>query len=599
MIGIAIDNDGFELVCGDKRIGPPRHLGDPVVAGLTVFAQRYAKLLQRHDPAAELLVLGRDLFRFLDGEGHDLVTLMNEAPRPLHFEVACTARRPSPAEVALLRAPWELLADDTGFLAADVPLGFSPMRRLGRATPPAALDQHRLGLVFMAAAPRGAHELDYEAEETAIMQAVGATDLDLLVEESGNPAHLAERMLELPAMQALHLCCHGNNEPHPRLLLESDEGERLPTEAGVLVEALRAQRPRFIFLSACLTAVASGRVDPGTKDKRQPRGTLAQSLSEALVDSGVPAVLGWDGSVYDAAAIGFAGPLYEGLASRKTPADAVATARRALLNAPDTARRHDWHLARLWLGPEGGGAIVGGRTRRSMMPATHGEKEFLIKQRRQVPVASHEMFVGRRRELQSALRALRDGRHAGVLLHGMGRLGNSSLAARIANRRPDLKLAVVFEHYNARDVLAALAEALRANRAASDTLREAERRVREDATRLEQELIGLLCGPCAQSGHGGAPVLLVIDDLEQVLEWDEARQHHVFNASAAPVLRALLRAPSQWEKSLTSSKPAANSTKPCASDKKKNSPSMSASAIPTALLPRSGIGAHRSGARAR
>ena len=39
-------------------------------------------------------------------------------------------------------------------------------------------------------------------------------------------------------------------------------------------------------------------------------------------------------------------------------------------------------------------------------------------------------------------RDLAGGEHAGVLLHGLGRLGKSSLAARIASRRPDLTLAV-------------------------------------------------------------------------------------------------------------------------------------------------------------
>src|SRR5258707_1169817 len=84
------------------------------------------------------------------------------------------------------------------------------------------------------------------------------------------------------------------------------------------------------------------------------------------------------------------------------------------------------------------------------------------------------MFVGRRRELQKALRALRESDHVGVLLHGMGRLGKSSLAFRIANRRRDLRLAVVFEHYGALAVLAPLSEAaqrkleLRQKEAAAD-----------------------------------------------------------------------------------------------------------------------------------
>src|SRR5262249_6274518 len=177
-------------------------------------------------------------------------------------------------------------------------------------------------------------------------------------------------------------------------------------------------------------------------DKEAPvgqRGGVAHSLAEALVDSGLPAVLGWDGSVADGAATAFAATLYDRLEGRSDLADAVAAARRELLHGPEEPKRRDWHLARVWLGPQGGGAIVGGNIRRRMMPATQGEKEFLDK-KRQVPVASHEMFVGRRRELQKAQRVLREGDYCGVLLHGMGRVGKSSVAARLANRGRDLRV---------------------------------------------------------------------------------------------------------------------------------------------------------------
>jgi tetratricopeptide (TPR) repeat protein len=542
MTGISIADGGFDLVCNGERIGRRRHLDEAMVAALGGFSARYAALLDRgDDTSAELLALGRDLYRFLDGDGRDLATLLDRTSRPVHFEIATSSKRPVDAERALLRAPWELLADETTFLAADVGLGFSPMRRLGRPETPPALDPYRLGLVFMAAAPRRAHELDFEAEETAIMTAVGKTALDLLVEESGNPNLLAERIDELPSMQALHLNCHGNNDPQPVLLLEDEGGDALPTTAGALIGMLQAHRPRFLFLSACLTAAAAP--GGGATQRPQRRGTLAQSLAEQMVDSGIPAVLGWDGSVGDAAAIAFARSLYNELAGRKKLPDAASTARRILLNeSQDDPGRRDWHLARLWLGPEGGGAIVGGRDKRSMLPATYGEKEFLVEGRRQVPVASHEMFVGRRRELQAALKALRDGEHAGVLLHGMGRLGKSSLAARIANRRPDLKLAVVFEDYGALDILAALRDALRNQREASEAIDAAENRVRNDSSRLESELRWLLAGPCAKSGTKGAAVLLVIDDLEQVMEEDKQQQRYVVSKQAAPVLRAVLEA---------------------------------------------------------
>jgi hypothetical protein len=139
---------------------------------------------------------------------------------------------------------------------------------------------------------------------------------------------------------------------------------------------------------------------------------------------------------------------------------AVAEARRKLLEAGDEDIRSNWHLARLWLGDRGDGAapLVAGTGKRSLLPADHVHKDLLGKE---VPVASHAMFVGRRRELQRALRVLGARERAGVLLTGMGRLGKSSLAARIANRRRgDLVPVVLHGRFGSRDLLNKLGEAL-------------------------------------------------------------------------------------------------------------------------------------------
>jgi hypothetical protein len=191
MIGISISHDGFQLMCGEP-IGARRHLDATTVAALEEFGQRYGQLLDADKPAEDFLKLGRDLYGFLDGDGGYLTALIERTSRPLHFEIAAPTRRPDTATLALLRAPWELLANEQGYLAGDVALGFSPVRRLGRHEPPPAPDDHRLGVVFMAAAPRGLPDLEHEAEETAIMTAVGTSELDLLVEESGNPHELGE-----------------------------------------------------------------------------------------------------------------------------------------------------------------------------------------------------------------------------------------------------------------------------------------------------------------------------------------------------------------------------------------------------------------------
>ncbi len=88
------------------------------------------------------------------------------------------------------------------------------VRRLGAAAPPRSLDGFRLGLAFMASAPRGQHELDFEAEEAAILTAVGESRIDLMVEDTGDPEQLGRRLGELGGMPVVHLSCHGvNNYP--------------------------------------------------------------------------------------------------------------------------------------------------------------------------------------------------------------------------------------------------------------------------------------------------------------------------------------------------------------------------------------------------
>ena len=195
---------------------------------------------------------------------------------------------------------------------------------------------------------------------------------------------------------------------------------------------------------------------------------MAHSLATALVAAGMPAVIGWDGSVGDRAATVFARQLYGRLAGRADLAVAVGDARRVLLDSQDRWVRADWHLARLWVGPGGGGPVVAGSRKRALITATHGTRTFLDR-KQNVPVAA-EMFVGRRPELQQALRALRSGERAGVLLHGQGRLGKSSLAARIADRCPDYAVAVVFGDYSAMAVLDAIATAVRASPEARDLI---------------------------------------------------------------------------------------------------------------------------------
>lgn len=250
----------------------------------------------------------------------------------------------------------------------------------------------------------------------------------------------------------------------------------------------------------------------------------------------------------DRAATAFAAQLYRRLAARDPLALALAEARRALLDAADGQLSRHWHHARLWLGSRGDGArpLVAGGRKRSLLPATHGQKDFLGKT---VPVAAHSLFVGRRRELQQALRVLDGNTDAGVLLTGMGRLGKSSLAARLANRRrDDLMLVVLHGRFGAQEVLEQLDEALRCDPAARALLRPAQTALSGAAQQgaeaacqvLGDLLTDLLRGPYQQRAPQGRALLLILDDFEQVLE--EAPGVRPVQARHAALIATLLRA---------------------------------------------------------
>jgi len=526
--------------------------------------------------------IGRALYAWLDGAEGWLAELRPQLTPPFLLEIQAPLQ-PTGPDWAALHAPWEVLADRAGFLAEDAELRYAPARRLGKPAAPPDLDDYRLGVAFMAAAPRGAQPLDFEAEEAAIMVAAGR-DLDLLVEESGDPEEVGRRLVKLrPTLPVLHLSCHGHNAwrgkdgneaPRPVLMLEdADSGEERPTTASELVEALGAYQPRLVFLSACLTAAAGETAKTASEAAErgdgpaEPEATVANSLAGQLARH-VPAVLGWDGSVADVAATAFARELYDDLGKKQPLPLAAANARRALLTgtagaggcdarkemppraqleqrlrSETEALKRDWHLARVWLGPEDGGPVAGGDFERSLIPPDAGLKHLLaVKQDERLEVADASVFVGRRRELKEALRLLAGREKAGLLLHGMGRLGKSSLAGRIIDRRPDLTQVVVFAAYDALSVLEALARALEAHEPAAKLIAERHPLVRDDPATLRPLLVQLLSGPCKWANDGGKPLLLLVDDLERVLQADPGGGRHRVRTDVRPVLAALLHA---------------------------------------------------------
>ncbi|MCF1185036.1 CHAT domain-containing protein, partial [Marichromatium gracile] len=492
---------GRELFCRAPGSSPEelRRDGGEAETRLNDWAARYARAVEQGDDTS-LLTIGRELFAWLDANGWASAWARGQGPRALEIQVedADTA-----LGKALLAAPWELLGGPDGsHLAGDQNQRYDLARRLGRAaTAPPAPRHSNLRMMFMAADPEGAQSLDYEGEEAAILKATDKLQVHLLVEETGTAQELGQRMQREGDYEVLHLSCHGtiDQQQRPLLALEDEVGGLALTPAGTLIQALGgAERIPLIFLSACLSARRPTEHDP---------------LTQAFIRAGVANVLGWDGSVNDQDAIRFARAFYAQLANYGSVVQAAAHARAKLIAAQDSDAhngRH-WHLARVYLGATGGTALID-KTGSAHPRIQAGDRAFLDPEREQIPVAGRGLFVGRRRQLQKGLRHLREEASACLLIHGMGCLGKSSLAARIANRMTEHATCVIFKHYDALTVFDRLIEKT------PPVDRQALRTQWRSAVTEQPEILGDALEALLEGPLDTQPVLLIIDDLERILD---------------------------------------------------------------------------------
>jgi tetratricopeptide (TPR) repeat protein len=442
-----------------------------------------------------ILSLGRQLFEWLSGNAHWLKSVPNE--------LIITA----PVDSAVWRAPWEILADEKGHLAAR---GLSVLRRSPDApSNPRAVqgtDDFRLGVLFMATAPEGQFPLRFEDEEAAILRAIREPnavlgvpdpnriqpiDMDLFGEDTGNLAELSKRLdlLQDHRIDVLHLSGHAVAGSPPTFAMETPEGAHDAVPADKLAKELRYHLPQLpvVFLSACET----GRLG------------LSESMAETLIHRGANAVLAWSGKVFDTDATAFAAWFYHHLGRGRDLTYAVADARRELC----VSRRPHWHLARLFVGQQSPTRVAkpNGRSR----PINNARDPYSMAHTsgRPRPVCSQVAFVGRRRVIQRALTKLRSGQHRGIVLTGVGQQGKSSLAVRLGDRLSDqLTTVLTYGKLDPHRLHAQLAEHFgepdNPNRPVDHS---------DGANRLRQSLEKWL-------RLDDKPTLLILDDFEQNLD---------------------------------------------------------------------------------
>ncbi len=445
----------------------------------------------------ELTETGQRLYDWLDGDQRWLATKLTQHPGEEIVLAIATAER-------LAHLPWEVLHDGAQFLVqrlpAVVPVRWASSDSVGRLTVDPDPQNRALRVLFMATSPEGVEPvLDYEQEEGEILAAAARSSVELVVEETGNLEELQQTVDDYGRdggkgyFDVAHLTGHATlKDGEPRFMTETAEGLAHYAAPEEIAKSLRLPLPKLVFVSGCRTGQAGN-------------AGAVPSMAEQLLTCGAAAVLGWGQTVLDTDATAAAARLHTELSRGRSLTSALAETVQEMIKQ----ERRDWYLLRLYVGQRLPGELV-------TSPRTRGWKrapkptvttEFLDPKTKQIKVPGREGFVGRRRQLQRCLRALKDPEKIGVLVHGMGGLGKSSLAARLCDRLPDFKRIVISGRVDAAKLAAALADGVD------------DQALRDRLKNPDEALKYRLRGVFEQLQEAGAkPFLLVLDDFEQNLE---------------------------------------------------------------------------------
>lgn len=429
---VSLSGDGWQVTAGHRGISPQ------LAAAVSQMAQARARTATtRRDsaPAAqdlspaiesdgEKLALGQvgQLMAqaFLPGQVGDRLGEVLGAARAAHMPVRLGVH----ATGSVGGLPWEALTGPHG----GGPLVLHPMVALYRRIPQAqsaAATPGPLRILVAIAAPESPRSgvLNYEHELRAVLAAVrtarqGHAQVRIV------PFATAEAIraeLTAAAVHVLHLSGHGT----PGLLqLEDAAGRpRAVTADQFADEAIPpGKMPAVIALSACYTDVAEA--------------DGAASFAQRLCERGASAVVATETSITDSYATRVFARVYERLTgdSAANVVAAVADARRAVhqeladLPGPGAAAAaQEWAVLSVL-------ARTGALSLIDPGVSPHGAP---WRTRPRIPeLIDREVgeFVGRRRELRSSQAQLAGTSTSGIVIHGIGGIGKTTLASELANR---------------------------------------------------------------------------------------------------------------------------------------------------------------------
>ncbi|GAA4250250.1 hypothetical protein GCM10022255_038010 [Dactylosporangium darangshiense] len=444
----------------------------------------------------------------------------------------------------LAALPWEALPDPVDGL----PLALHPhvivYRRSALTTPARLAGPLRIVVAIASPDTGGGPLLDYEHELRAVLAAVRqARRYDARVEVVPFATTRAIRAaLDLPGgAHVLHISAHGKPGA---LLLENEDGTaREVTAEELIAEAIPpGKMPPVLALAACYTDVDG-----------EQQGT---SFAAQLAARGVCAVIGTQTSVTDRYATMLLAQVYAELACSGDPdvVRAVSEARRlvqqTLLAGGDRvlAAMDEWGVVTL-LANAPSIPVIDLRLPLQPVPAPRAAEWGRVAAR---PVGQ---FVGRR-TLQRRLPALLAGdEQAGLVLHGIGGVGKTTLAAEVLRRTveadPSWRVASLYGPLTADAVLAEVAAVARRELLLRQTVAGPATVAAQTAARIDVPWADRLALLHDHVLHE-IPILLVLDNFEDNLAPDT---HVLTDPGLAGLLAAWVSAPARSRVLVTSRHP--------------------------------------------
>jgi tetratricopeptide (TPR) repeat protein len=447
----------------------------------------------------------------------------------------------------LARLPWEMLRlPGTGR-----PLALHELTRAYRQVdaPPVALSAGPLRILVGISSPLsgGGGVLDYERELRNVLAAVRgarASRAQVRIVHFATTAGIREALQEASA-HILHLSGHGS----PGMVeLEDEDGDaRLVTAERFVAEAIPPGRmPPVIALAACHTDVATAAGDP--------------SFAAALIARGAGVVIATETSISDVYATRVFARVYGQLAAERDADVVAAVAEARVVVQRELLASHDERDQRLAALDEwsvltvlsGAGRVPLVDWTMPAVPAVPGTAPVGVLRRDVGEV------VGRRREQRCWPVELLARGAAGIVVHGIGGAGKTTLAdelcARVLERDPDRVMVTVIGQTSGGQLLDTITTTLARHLAA--TMPEAGP---HDPVwwGLRQAGDGELPWPerVAALGAqvlGAVPVLLVLDNFEDNLTDAAAGRPAVRDEALAGVLARLAVFPGRCRLLVTS-----------------------------------------------